>query len=253
MNWQYRVIEHLCDPILDKYRDRLIYIGAQGSQNHATLATPNSDMDTVALVLPTTEDIITLDTSNYATCLTRANGEHIKVYDFRYWINLLYKQNMNDVELLFTDYHMPLTHSTGTCWDDLLTMRERIARYNPGRAVRTSLGIMDSRIKIAKNHRDDYELVFKQFKNCYFLNCFIGAYIAGHKYKDCLTFCNGADFDGYRSMSVEDFIECMELYREASEDRYQKNYIGKLGNKNDESVRQDLTEWAIRLMKENIK
>ena len=253
MNWQDRVIEHLRDPLLDEYRDRLLFIGAQGSQNHAELATANSDMDTVALVLPTMEDVITLDTSNYAKCLIRENGEHTKVYDFRYWINLLYKQNMNDVELLFTDYYMPLTHSTGACWDDLLSMRERISRYNPGRTVRTSLGIMDSRIKIAKNHRDDYENVFKQFKNCYFLNCFIRAYISGHKYKDCLTFCNGADFDGYRNMSVEDFIECMELYKEASEDRYQQNYIGKLGNANDESVRQDLTEWATRLMRENIE
>ena len=51
MNWWDKVIEHLSDPLLDPYRDRLIYIGAQGSQNHATLATPNSDMDTVALIM----------------------------------------------------------------------------------------------------------------------------------------------------------------------------------------------------------
>ena len=253
MNWQDRVIEHLRDPLLDPYRDRLIFIGAQGSQNHATLATPNSDMDTVALVLPAANDIATLNTFNYATCLVRDNDEHIKVYDIRYWINLLYKQNMNDVELLFTDYYMPLTRSTGSTWEDLLSMREQIARYNPGRTVRTAIGLMDARIKRAKANRDNYELVFKQYKNCYFLNCFIGAYIAGYNYKDCLTFCNGADFEGYRSLSVEDFIECMELYKEDSEDRYQKDYTGKLGNENDEDVRQQLTDWTIQLLKENIE
>ena len=253
MNWQDRVIKHLRDPLLDPYRDRLIFIGAQGSQNHATLAMPNSDMDTVALVLPAANDIVTLDTSNYATCLVRDNNEHIKVYDIRYWINLLYKQNMNDVELLFTDYYMPLTRSTGSTWEDLLSMREQIARYNPGRTVRTTIGHMDSCIKRAKANRNNYELVFKQYKNCYFLDCFIGAYIAGYNYKDCLTFCNGADFEGYRSLSVEDFIKCMELYKENSEDRYQKNYIGKLGNENDENVRQKLTDWTIQLLKENIE
>lgn len=253
MNWQDRVIEHLRDPLLDPYRDRLIFIGAQGSQNHATLAMPNSDMDTVALVLPAANDIVTLDTSNYVTCLVRDNNEHIKVYDIRYWINLLYKQNMNDVELLFTDYYMPLTRSTGSTWEDLLSMREQIARYNPGRTVRTTIGHMDSCIKRAKANRNNYELVFKQYKNCYFLDCFIGAYIAGYNYKDCLTFCNGADFEGYRSLSVEDFIKCMELYKENSEDRYQKNYIGKLGNENDENVRQKLTDWTIQLLKENIE
>lgn len=249
MNWQDRVIEHLRDPLLDPYRDRLIFIGAQGSQNHATLATPNSDMDTVALVLPAANDIVTLDTSNYATCLVRDNDEHIKIYDVRYWINLLYKQNMNDVELLFTDYYIPISVN----WNNLLSIREQIARYNPGRAVRTAVGHMDARIKRAKANRNNYELVFKQYKNCYFLNCFIGAYIAGYNYKDCLTFCNGADFEGYRSLSVEDFIECMELYKEDSEDRYRKDYTSKLGNENDEDVRQKLTNWTIQLLKENIE
>lgn len=253
MNWQDRVIEHFRDPLLDPYRDRLIFIGAQGSQNHSALATSNSDMDTVALVLPTVNDIATLNTSSYATCLVRDNDEHIKVYDVRYWINLLYKQNMNDVELLFTDYYMPLIHSAGSDWDSLLSMREQIARYNPGRTVRTTIVHMDSCIKRAKANRDNYELVFKQYKNCYFLDCFIGAYIAGYNYKDCLTFCNGADFEDYRSLSVEDFIKCMELYKENSEDRYQKNYIGKLGNENDGDVRQKLTNWTIQLLKENIE
>ena len=249
MNWWDKVIEHLRDPLLDPYRDRLIYIGAQGSQNHATLATPNSDMDTVALVLPTANDIATLDTSNYAVCLVRDNDEHIKVYDIRYWINLLYKQNMNDVELLFTDYYIPISVN----WNNLLSIREQIARYNPGRTVRTAVGHMDARIKRAKANRDNHELVFKQFKNCYFLDCFIRTYIAGYNYKDCLTSCNGADFNDYQYMWTEDLIEHMEFYRDNSENRYQKNYLGKLGNENDEEVRQKLTNWTAQLLKENVR
>lgn len=249
MNWWDKVIEHLSDPLLDPYRDRLIYIGAQGSQNHATLATPNSDMDTVALVLPAANDIATLDTSNYAVCLIRDNDEHIKVYDIRYWVNLLYKQNMNDVELLFTDYYIPISVN----WNNLLSIREQIARYNPGRAVLTAIGLMNSRIKRAKANRDNHELVFKQFKNCYFLDCFIRTYIAGYNYKECLTSCNGADFNDYQYMWTEDLIEHMEFYRDNSENRYRKNYLGKLGNENDEEVRQKLTNWTTQLLKENIK
>ena len=112
---------------------------------------------------------------------------------------------------------------------------------------------MDARIKRAKANRDNHELVFKQFKNCYFLDCFIRTYIAGYNYKDCLTSCNGADFNDYQYMWTEDLIEHMEFYRDNSENRYQKNYLGKLGNENDEEVRQKLTNWTAQLLKENIK
>ena len=54
-------------------------------------------------------------------------------------------------------------------------------------------------------------------------------------------------------MWAEDLIEHMEFYRDNSENRYQKNYLGKLGNENDEEVRQKLTNWTAQLLKENVK
>lgn len=251
MNWSANVFEHWQDPVLDGYHDRLFYIGAQGSQNHANLATPLSDMDTVALVYPKVEDIVTMNKDNLSICLTRQNGEHIKVYDYRFWINLLYKQNMNDVELLFTDYYIPLMNPMGPNWSDLVEIREDIARYSPARTIRTTIGIMDSRIKIAENHLTDYDIVFKQFKNCYFLDCFIGAYIHELPYKDCLNFGH-FETEGYKYISVDSLIECMKSYRKYSEKRYQ-DYLLNHKETTNEDVRQMLTEWSSDLLTWGIK
>lgn len=253
MSWSTNVFEHWQDPVLNNYKDKLLYIGAQGSQNHANLATPLSDMDTVALTFPKVEDIVTMNKDSLSVCLNRQNGEHIKVYDYRFWINLLYKQNMNDVELLFTDYYIPLFDSTegSPNWNDLRSFREDIARYNPARTVRTSIGVMDTRIKIAENHLTDSNVVFKQFKNCYFLDCFIGAYIDGLPYKECLNY-GYFEFEGYRNIPADLLIGYMKNYRDYSEKRYQDYLINHKETAN-ENVRKKLTEWSCDLLSWGIK
>ena len=253
MSWSTDVFEHWQHPILNDYKSRLLYIGAQGSQNHANLATPLSDMDTVALAFPKVEDIVTMNKDSLSICLNRQNGEHIKVYDYRFWINLLYKQNMNDVELLFTDYYIPLFDSIegSPNWNDLRSFREDIARYNPARAVRTSIGMMDTRIKIAENHLTDSNIVFKQFKNCYFLDCFIDAYIDGLPYKECLNYAY-FEFEGYQNIPADLLIGYMKNYRDYSEKRYQ-NYVINHKETANENVRKKLTEWSCDLLSGGIK
>lgn len=250
-NWLSNIHKHWIDPVLDDYRNRLLYIGAQGSQNHANLATPLSDTDTVVLVFPKVEDIATINKDNLSVCLNRQNGEHIKVYDYRFWINLLYKQNMNDVELLFTDYYVPFFSSLGPNWSDLIKIREDIARYNPARTIRTAIGMIDSRIKIAENHLTDFDIVFKQFKNCYFLECFIGAYIDGFPYKGCLNYGYFED-EEYQNTPVDLLINYMKRYRKYSENRYQ-NYLLNHKETTNENVRQMLTEWSSDLLIWGIK
>lgn len=251
MNWSTKVFEHWQDPVLDDYRHRILCIGAQGSQNHANLATPLSDTDTIALVYPKVRDIVTMNKDSLSVCLMRENGEHIKVYDYRFWINLLYKQNMNDVELLFTDYCIPIFRPGSPDWEDLLSFREDIARYNPARTIRTTIGMMDSRIKIAENHLTDFDIVFKQFKNCYFLNGFIGAYIDGFPYKGCLNYGYFED-EEYQNTPVDILINYMKGYRRYSENRYQ-NYLLNHKEATNENVRQMLTEWSSDLLTWGIK
>lgn len=253
-NWNANVWDHWHDPKLTKEtHNRLLYIGAQGSQNHANLATPLSDMDTVALVFPKREDLVTLNRENLSICITRDNGEHIKIYDYRFWINLLYKQNMNDVELLFTDYYVPFFNSAegSPDWNDLRSFREDIARYNPARTIRTSIGMMDTRIHLAEKHSDDLNIVFKQFKNCYFLDCFIGAYADELPYKECLTF-GYFEFEGYETIPTDLLIEYMKNYRDYSEKRYE-DYLNKHGSQINENVQKKLTEWSYDLLSWGIR
>lgn len=95
MNWNDNVFDHWQDPMIDSYYNRLLYIGAaRQPKSCESCYSFVSDMDTVALVYPKVEDIATLNRDKLSTCLVRENGEHIKVYDYRFWINLLYKQNM---------------------------------------------------------------------------------------------------------------------------------------------------------------
>ena len=72
-----------------------------GSQNY-DLDTPFSDVDTKAIYIPTFEEVVF--NQPISKELHLPNGEHCEVKDIREFVKNLYKQNINFVEVLFTDY-----------------------------------------------------------------------------------------------------------------------------------------------------
>ena len=83
--------------------DRIIGIFLYGSQNYET-DTSASDIDSKVIVLPTFEDFCLRNNNLISQEVILDNGEHIDIKDIRIFRNNLYKQNINYIETLFTDY-----------------------------------------------------------------------------------------------------------------------------------------------------
>lgn len=80
----------------------------QGSQNYGLdLYTDEykSDIDTKAIVIPSFEEII-LNKKPISTTHIMENNEHIDVKDIRLMFDNFKKQNINFLEILFTDFVM---------------------------------------------------------------------------------------------------------------------------------------------------
>lgn len=118
--------------------DRIVGIFYQGSGNYG-LDVESSDVDTKLIVVPTFEEIA-MNKQPSSTTHVRENDEHIDFKDIRLYINTFRKQNINFLEILFTQYKIinPLYASE---WNRLVEAREDIAHYNPYRAVKALKGM----------------------------------------------------------------------------------------------------------------
>ena len=97
-----RLYEHLDESLgyFDYYQ--IVGIFLQGSQNYG-LDTEESDIDTKLIVLPKFEDIA-FNRQPISTTHIRENDEHIDFKDLRLYIQTFRKQNINFLEILFTDF-----------------------------------------------------------------------------------------------------------------------------------------------------
>lgn len=184
--------------LLDHYSDSLNIFNAknivglwlQGSQNYG-MATEASDVDTKLLVTPTLYDLAT-NKKPVSTTYIRINDEHIDFKDVREYIQLFRKQNMNFLEILFTDYYIINGHYEEQ-WNRLIKYREEIARMNPVRNVKSMYGVAaqkyhalehpyESKKEILKNYGYDP----KQLHHLLRIEDFMKRYIEGEPYEKCL-------------------------------------------------------------------
>ena len=93
--------EHKERVFRDYAEDRVLGVFVYGSQNYG-ISTPTSDVDTKAILVPSLEDMCIRDTVSRELHLD--NGEHCEVKDIREYAKMIRKQNINFVEILFTDY-----------------------------------------------------------------------------------------------------------------------------------------------------
>ena len=135
-------------------KDNIVGIFLQGSQNYG-LDTEDSDIDTKLIVTPTFEDLA-LNKQPQSTTHVRANEEHIDFKDIRLYIDCFRKQNLNFLEILFTDYFIvnPLYAEQ---WQRLVDAREDIAHMNPYRSMQSMAGMCAE-----KNHALQHRYPAKQ-------------------------------------------------------------------------------------------
>ena len=82
--------------------ERILGIFCQGSTNYG-LDTPESDIDTKCIVVPSFEEIA-LNKKPVSITHVLDNNEHLDAKDIRLYIECFYKQNINFLEILFTPY-----------------------------------------------------------------------------------------------------------------------------------------------------
>ena len=192
-----RFMEHYyeAEQLFDK--DNIVGLFLQGSQNYG-LDYEHSDVDTKLILTPSLHDII-INNPPVSTTYVRKNDEHIDLKDIRLYIQTFRKQNINFIEILFTDYFV-INPKYEQWWNLLVTHREEIAHYNMFRAVKTMKGVAMEKYNAMEHQYPSKAAVLaefgydpKQVSHLVRLSDFITRYIAGERYEDCLTPKN-ADF-----------------------------------------------------------
>ena len=184
------VLEHYNESLEYFPEDRIVGIFLQGSQNYQ-LDLPTSDVDTKLIVVPSFKDIA-LNRKPVSTTHIRANEEHIDFKDIRLYCETFRKQNLNFLEILFTQYKI-INLDYYAQWNRLIEAREAIAHMNPWRAVKSMKGIAIEKYH-AMEHRypskaeiiDKYGYDGKQLHHLVRVDNYLTRYIRGEAYADCL-------------------------------------------------------------------
>lgn len=184
------VQEHYEEALQHFPKHQIVGCFLQGSQNYG-LDYEGSDIDTKLIVVPSFADIC-LNRKPISTTHVRENNEHIDWKDVRLYMETFRKQNLNFLEILFTDFYIinPMYKEE---WDRLVEAREFIARMNPYRAVKSMQGIAKEKYH-AMEHRypakadiiDAYGYDGKQVHHLLRVDDYLERYIAGERYEDCL-------------------------------------------------------------------
>lgn len=135
-----RVLEHYDKAKVEakKVGYTMMFTALCGSQNY-NLDTEDSDVDTKTLVVPTFKTLC-LNSKQYTKDF-EFNGEVVEVKDFRAMFDCFRKQNLNYIEILFTDQ----TTICSRFYKEtilLLSHASEIAHYNETAAVNCMMGII---------------------------------------------------------------------------------------------------------------
>ena len=179
------------------YPDKELFaLCLQGSQNYdLDMYTDEykSDIDTKAIVIPSFEEIV-LNKKPISTTHILSNNEHIDIKDIRLMFDNFKKQNINFLEILFTDFGI-FNKKYEDEWNYLLKNRELIAHYNTNQALRCMAGMSMEKKKALthpyptlKDKIEKYGYDGKQLHHIIRMYNFITAYALNVSFKECLTF-----------------------------------------------------------------
>lgn len=190
MNVMQRVSEHYNEALEHFQKSNVVGIFLQGSQNYG-LDYSQSDVDTKLIVTPSIDDVV-LNRSAISTTHVRANDEHIDFKDIRLMLQTFRKQNLNFIEILFTDYFI-LNEDYAEQWNRLVKRREDVARFNRYQAIKAMKGVAMEKFH-AMEHRypakieviDKYGYDPKQLSHLVRVEDFLEAYLRDRPYEECL-------------------------------------------------------------------
>lgn len=153
-----RLVEHYNEVVAHYGEDAVLGVFLYGSQNYGC-ATAASDVDTKAILIPSFADL----------CLNKPvakelhiGEEHCEVKDIREMVKMWKKQNLNFLEILYTDYFI-LNPSYRYVWDEFIKpFREEIVNYNKPYMAKSLQGQILNNIK-----RDNNKMQAKAVRTLY--------------------------------------------------------------------------------------
>lgn len=163
-------------------KDCIIGIFLTGSQNYGT-SIPESDIDTKLLVTPSLSQIYSGKDPESSTKHFPDSNELITVKDIRQFLKEVKKQNINVLELLYTDYFI-LNPYYQKIWEQLVSHREEISRYNPILAIKAIKG--NAHNAYSRSFSDECTINRKMVANLVRYEYYINKYIEGLPYEQCL-------------------------------------------------------------------
>lgn len=158
--------------------DRFLGIFLYGSQNYH-MANENSDIDSKIIVIPTFEEFC-LNKNWVSKELRSDEDEHIEVKDIRYMREMWQKQNVNYLELLYTEYFIINPKYEQLFNHYFVNNREVIAHYDRNKAVKSIGGQL---LHTLGQGRDDNKKLYNSFR----LHHFLQNYLLGMPYEDCIV------------------------------------------------------------------
>lgn len=124
-----------------------------GSQNYE-MDTENSDIDTKAIIIPNFEDLISR--KEVSKTYNKAEGSFLDVKDIYSMFNMIKKQGINFVEILYTDYRLINPNFTVE-WNQMIeSNRDDIAHYNPFATMKAIQGTLKRMNNIFDNPNSEH-------------------------------------------------------------------------------------------------
>lgn len=154
----------------------ILGIFCYGSQNYG-VATENSDWDTKAIIIPSFEKMVL--EKPVSKELQLYNKEHCEVKDIREMIEMFKKQNINFIEILFTQYFW-INPYYQEIWNKyFIEHRQEIAHYDINKTIQSICG---QALNTLKQNSNDA----KKVANAYRLMRFIERKFTFKNYEDCI-------------------------------------------------------------------
>lgn len=170
-HWEYAISQGIQE-------NQIVGIFLYGSQNYG-FANRNSDVDSKLIIVPTFDELC-LQKEWTSKCL-HYEEEHIEVKDIRELLLQLKKQNMNFIELLYTNYFI-MNPKFASLWKSyFVNNREIISHYSRQQTVKSMCGCALSCVK-NKNMPIDNKKLYNAYRIYYFLE----QYVNNKVYLDCM-------------------------------------------------------------------
>ena len=230
----------------------------QGSQNYC-LDYEDSDIDTKLIVLPTFKNIIHND-SPISTTFVRENDEHTDYKDVRLYVKNFMKQNINFLEILFTNFCI-VNKRFEEDWLGLRLNRENIAHYNRFRALKAMKGMTLEKYAALEHPYpakvevlDKYGFDPKQLHHILRLNDFISRYTQEESFADCLIPTNPEFLIEVKKGNVYDLDRAREIAKEVVADTVQiaDKFCELLPDRGDLEVDELFDEFLCNIMKKSL-